>query len=77
MREFEPFGPEFITLALRRRIKEELKTNDVTLVLSKDGKYARRKRDLERNIGVLERSAYVVSRHIAAEPANNAERLWR
>jgi len=73
MREFEAFGPEFITLALRRRIKEELKTNDVTLVLSKDGKFARRKRDLERNIGVLERSVYV--KGFGDEEENTQEKI--
>lgn len=68
MQEFQPFGLDFITLALRRALDAEKEENrkdgeaepERLLVLSKDGKFARRRLPLAKPVGAFERSVYVV-----------------
>lgn len=59
MREFANVGPDFVVVALKRRIAEETKENDAFLCLDKAGQYVRRKRPLERGLNGFDRSAYV------------------
>lgn len=62
MREFKDFGDvDFVKVALRRRIVDELKENDPLLWLDKTGENVRRKRVLEKKSDAWDRSAYVVS----------------
>jgi lupus La protein len=59
MRELQPHGQDFVTLALRRAIEAE--GSDPLLAVSEDGQNVRRVRSLEPDTTAWSRSAYIVS----------------